>query len=449
MTDNDTVIHFPSSFLWGAATASYQIEGGWDEDGKGESIWDRFAHTPGKVANGDTGDVACDHYHRWREDVAIMQRLGLRAYRFSLGWARLLPEGRGRVNEAGVDFYSRLADALLAAGIQPCATLYHWDLPQALQDAGGWPARDTAAAFAEYADLATRRLGDRIKLWMTFNEPFVSAHDGYHWGAHAPGLTDPAAGFTAAHHHLLAHGLALPAMRANVAGGQLGIVLNLGPMVPASPSLADRAEAWHHDGMVNRWFLDPLAGRGYPLAVLDRFGVALDCVQPGDLEAIAAPLDFLAINYYTRHVIRSREVPESANLPPTEVRGAEQTTMGWEVYPEGLYDLLCRVHFDYHFPALYITENGAAYDDEIAPDGRVHDAQRISYLERHFAQAARAIAADVPLRGYFVWSLLDNFEWAHGYGKRFGLVYVDYATQRRIVKDSGEWYAGVIRAHSG
>jgi beta-glucosidase len=439
---------FPKGFIWGVATAAYQIEGAWNEDGKGESIWDRFSHTPGKIADGDTGDVACDHYHHWREDVALMKELGLHAYRFSVSWPRLLPEGRGRVNAAGLDFYSRLVDALLEATIEPFITLYHWDLPQALQDQGGWPARDTAEAFVEYADLVTRRLGDRVKHWITFNEPFVSAFVGYLEGRHAPGHSDLDEALAAAHHLLLAHGWAVPVIRRNSPGAQGGITLNLSGQTPASPSVADRAAAWQQDGFVNRWFLDPLSARGYPADIVQHYGNPMDFVQAGDLEAIAAPLDFLGVNYYTRGVVRSSVVREAENAPRTVFSNPERTEMGWEVYPEGLYEMLGRVHFDYRFPALYITENGAAYPDQIGPDGQVDDPLRGAFLKEHLEAAARAIEAGVPLHGYFAWSLMDNFEWAHGYSKRFGLIYVDYQTQRRVLKTSAHWYRRVIAANA-
>ncbi|MFQ6102388.1 MAG: GH1 family beta-glucosidase [Anaerolineae bacterium] len=441
---NEAVPRFPKGFIWGAATSAYQIEGAWDEDGKGESIWDRFCHTPGKIANDETSDIACDHYHRWREDVALMQDLGLGAYRFSTAWPRLLPKGRGNVNQAGLDFYDRLVDALLEAGIQPFATLYHWDLPQALQDAGGWPARATAGAFAEYADLASHALGDRVKYWITLNEPFVSATVGHLEGRHAPGHSDLDEALVAAHHLLLAHGWAVPIIRRNSPGAQVGIALNLSGQTPASPSAADRAAAWRQDGILNRWFLDPLSARGYPADLVQYYGRPIDFVQAGDLEAIATPLDFLGVNYYTRGIVRSDVVTEAENAPRTVFPNPERTEMGWEVYPEGPYEILGRVHFDYRFPALYVTENGAAYPDQIGPDGQVDDPLRVSFLKRHLTEAARAIAAGVPLRGYFVWSLLDNFEWAHGYSKRFGLTYVDYSTQRRILKTSAHWYRRVI-----
>jgi beta-glucosidase len=443
-TSDPTQVSFPSGFIWGAATAAYQIEGAWDEGGKGESIWDRFSHTPGKVANGGTGDAACDHYHRWRDDVALMAELQLQAYRFSISWARLLPEGRGRINAAGLDFYSRLVDGLLDAGIQPFATLYHWDLPQALQDRGGWPVRSTAEAFAEYADLASRHLGDRVKHWMTMNEPFVSAFMGYQVGRHAPGHTDVDEALAASHHLLLGHGWAVPIIRRNVPGAQVGIVPNLTTTVPASPSDADAAAARVRDGIINRWFLDPIAGRGYPADAVQHYGRPMTFVQAGDLEAIAAPTDFLGANYYFRTIVRSDAVPESENESQTVFPDAERTEMGWEVWPEGFYEMLMRLHRDYDFPGIYITENGAAYRDEIGPDGCVDDPKRTAYIRGHLKAAARALAAGVPLRGYFVWSFMDNFEWAYGYTKRFGIVYTDYETQRRIPKASTRWYRRVI-----
>lgn len=332
--------------------------------------------------------------------------------------------------------------------IERFITLYHWDLPQALQDQGGWPTRATAQAFVEYADMATHRLGDRVKHWITFNEPYVSAMAGYLEGRHAPGHSDLDEALAAAHHLLLAHGWAVPVIRRNSPGAQVGITLNLSGQTPASPSAADRAAVWQQDGVKNRWFLDPLSGRGYPADIVRHYGRPMDFVQAGDLEAVAAPLDFLGVNYYTRGVVRSSAVTEAENAHRTVFPNPERTEMGWEVYPEGLYELLARLHFDYRFPALYVTENGAAYPDQIGPDGQVDDPLRVAFLKRHLAAAARAIAAGVPLRGYFVWSLMDNFEWAHGYSKRFGLVYVDYVTQRRVLKTSAHWYRRVIAANA-
>jgi beta-glucosidase len=439
---------FPAGFLWGASTASYQIEGAWDKDGKGESIWDRFTRIPGKIGDGSTGNEGCDHYSRWQDDIALMKDIGLNAYRFSISWSRVLPEGRGKVNQAGIDFYSRLIDGLLAVNIIPFATLYHWDLPQPLQDQGGWPARSTAEAFAEYADVISRHLGDRVKHWMTLNEPYVSAYMGYGIGEHAPGHADLEEQLAASFHLLLGHGLAIPVLRANIPGGQLGIVLNLSRQVPASGSVADRAAAWHEDGAHNRWYLDPLAGRGFPPDIVQSYPCSMDFVQPGDMDAIAAPIDFLGVNYYERRIVRSKVVAETENMPREIFPSPDRTDMGWEVYPMGLYDVLGRLYFDYHFPAFYVTENGAAYVDRVDADGKVDDVARIAYLKAHFGAASCALAAGIPLRGYFVWSLLDNFEWAYGYSKRFGLIYVDYPTQLRIPKSSATWYQRVIAANA-
>lgn len=439
------LLAFPESFIWGAATAAYQIEGAWDEDGKGPSIWDVFCRVPGAIQNGDTGDVACDHYHRWREDVALMRELGLRAYRFSISWPRVLPEGKGKVNRPGLDFYDRLVDALLAAEIQPFVTLYHWDLPQALQEEGGWPVRDTACRFADFADVVSRRLGDRVRRWITLNEPWVAAYAGYGNGYHAPGIRNPLAAVQATHHLLLAHGLAVPVLRENGdAATRVGITLNLSPVHPASDRPADEGAAHRYDGFLNRWFLDPLFRGHYPEDMLEMLGSALPDRYEEDLETIAVPVDFLGVNLYTRTVVA--DDPDSVVVETREVKptGRPYTEMGWEVYPEGLYEILTRVHRDYAPPCIYVTENGAAFADRVSADGRVHDAQRVDFLREYIAQAHRALEEGVPLAGYFVWTLLDNFEWAYGYSKRFGIVYVDFATQERIVKDSGIWYRGVI-----
>ncbi|MBK9712844.1 MAG: beta-glucosidase [Kouleothrix sp.] len=444
---------FPPGFTWGAATAAYQIEGAWNEDGRSESIWDRFTHTPGNVRDGSSGDVACDHYHRWRDDIALMKDLGLQSYRFSVAWPRVLPDGRGRVNQAGLDFYSRLVDGLLEAGIEPYVTLYHWDLPQILQDQGGWPARATAEAFVEYADVVSRALGDRVKHWITHNEPWCAAFLSHQVGEHAPGWHDWPAAIAASHHLLLSHGWAVPAIRANSPDAEVGITLNFGPVVPASPSAADYVAYRQEDGYAHRWFVDPLYGRHYPADMVADYIAAgylpadgMTFVQPGDLAAIAAKTDFLGVNFYTRSVARSTAVPESENLPPTVTRApkAEWTEMDWEIAPDSLYELLVRLHVTYRPGKLYITENGASYSDGPGVDGQIHDARRLRYLRDHFAAAQRAIAAGAPLAGYFVWSLMDNFEWAKGYTQRFGIVWVDYQTQQRIPKDSALWYRQVI-----
>ncbi len=443
------MLKFPEGFVWGTATSSYQIEGAWDEDGKGESIWDRFSHTAGTIEDGSSGDVACDHYHRWPEDVALIKSLGIQAYRFSISWPRILPTGRGKVNQAGLDFYSRLVDGLLEAGIAPCVTLYHWDLPQPLQDEGGWPVRPTAEAFADYADVVSRHLGDRVKCWMTHNEPWVAAFVGHAEGRHAPGIRDWPSALRASHHLLLSHGWAVPVIRRNSPAAEVGIVLNTAPAVPASPSAADY-QAWRHfDGLLHRWFLDPLYGWCYPPDVVADCVArgrlrshSLPFVEEGDLEAIAVPTDFLGINYYSRAVVRDEKA--SDNLPQTAFPGEERTEMGWEVYPDGLYDILARVYLAYSPPKIYVTENGASYSDGPDADGRILDRRRIAYLRDHLAAAHRAIQVGVPLAGYFVWSVLDNFEWARGYTQRFGIVWVDYATQRRIAKQSALWYNTVI-----
>jgi beta-glucosidase len=444
-----TQLRFPDGFVWGSATSSYQIEGAWDEDGRGESIWDRFAHTPGKVIDGSNGDIACDHYHRWRDDIALMQRLNLQAYRFSVAWPRILPTGRGAVNQQGVDFYSRLVDGLLAAGIRPFITLYHWDLPQALQDEGGWPARSTGEAFVEYADVVSRALGDRVKHWITHNEPWCAALLSHQIGEHAPGWNDWPAALRAAHHVLLSHGGAVPVLRRNSPGAQVGITLNFSPAEPASASALDYHAARSHDGYFNRWFLDPLYGRRYPAdkwADYETAGWLTDFVQPGDLDTIATQTDFLGVNYYNRAILRS-EAP--GNAPQTNFLApeAEWTEMGWEIHPPSLYRLLMRLHLEYQVPQLYITENGCSFSDGPDATGRVRDERRVNFLRDHFRAAHRAIEAGVPLAGFFVWSFYDNFEWAKGYTQRFGLIYTDYPTQKRYPKDSALFYREVIAAN--
>jgi beta-glucosidase len=433
---------FPADFVWGAATASYQIEGATDADGRGESIWDRFCATPGKVRNGDSGAGACDFYHRYREDIALMQNLGIEGFRFSVAWPRILPDGCGRVNPAGLDFYDRLVDALLEAGIRPMATLYHWDLPQALEDRGGWPARETVDAFTEYVEVVAARLGDRVRHWITHNEPWVASWLGYGWGKHAPGRAGEADALAAAHHLLLSHGRATEVLRRESQGAEVGITLNLVHVYPASDNDEDLDAARHVDGLHNRWFLDPIFRGEYPIDVLDHFGRSLPTIEEGDLAAIAAPIDFLGVNYYSRSVIEAD--PNGGN--PIFVRNpeSEYTDMDWEVYPEGLYDLLGRLRDDYAPRRIHVTENGAAFPDVRVHDGHVSDPERRTYLQGHIAAIGRAIADGVPVAGYYVWSLLDNFEWAHGYSRRFGIVYVDYPTQERVPKGSFFWYRDFI-----
>ena len=435
-------ITFPNKFIWGAATAAYQIEGAWEADGKGESIWDRFSHTPGKVYNNDNGDVACDHYHRWRDDIALMRELGLQAYRFSIAWPRILPEGTGTVNQAGLDFYDRLVDGLLEAGITPFATLYHWDLPQVLQDEGGWANRASVAAFTNYADIVSRRLGDRVKNWITHNEPWCTSFLGNHLGVHAPGLLEGPS-LAVAHHVLMSHGAAVPVLRANSAGADVGITLNFAPAYPASDSAEDQAAAQRHDGFFNLWFLDPLYGRGYPEDMLALYGPMLPDIHADDLATIAVPTDFLGVNYYNRAVIKDdpTALPLRTGFVLPE---GEYTAMNWEVYPDALRALLVRIARDYTPSKLYITENGAAYDDTLSPDGAIHDEQRTRYLASHLAAVHAAIGEGAPLAGYFAWSLMDNFEWAEGYNKRFGIVHVDYETQQRTPKDSARFFSAAI-----
>ncbi|URN11288.1 GH1 family beta-glucosidase [Streptomyces radiopugnans] len=455
---------FPPGFLWGTATAAYQIEGAATEGGRTPSIWDTFSHTPGRTRNGDTGDVACDHYHRWREDLAIMADLGVGAYRFSVSWPRVQPGGSGPASREGLDFYSRLVDGLLEKGIRPVVTLYHWDLPQELEDAGGWPERATAERFAEYASLVAGALGDRVERWTTLNEPWCSAFLGYGSGVHAPGRTDQADALRAAHHLNLAHGLGTQALRAALpAGAQTSVTLNLHHVRPLTDGPADLDAARRIDGVANRVFTGPMLRGEYPDDVLRDTAHLTDWsfVEDGDLADIHQPLDFLGVNYYSPTLVSAASGPGTHNA---DGHGAsehspwpggddvafhrtpgETTAMGWTIDPSGMYDLLLRVRDDFPGMPMVITENGAAFDDYVDPEGRVLDPQRISYLHGHLAAVHRAIEAGADVRGYFLWSLLDNFEWGYGYSKRFGAVYVDYATGRRIPKESARWYAKVVR----
>jgi beta-glucosidase len=434
---------FPSDFAWGVATASYQIEGATTEDGRSESIWDRFAATPGKVRNGESGAIACDHYHRYRDDIALMRELGVRAYRFSVAWPRILPNGTGEVNEKGLDFYDRLVDELLDSNIEPFVTLYHWDLPQVLEDAGGWPERSLVDAFTEYTEVVARRLGDRVKNWITHNEPWVAAWIGYGWGQHAPGRTSPKDALATAHHLLLSHGRAVDILRSIVPDAEVGITLNLAPIFPQSDSEEDRAAAAAVDGHNNRWFLDPVFRGSYPDDMLETFANILPDIRDGDLEQISVPIDFLGINNYSRTVVSAGAEGQPATIRP---QGSTYTQMDWEVYPQGLRDLLVRLHRDYAPKRLYVTENGAAFTDIRDHQGQVHDPERQQYIESHLQAEAEAIAEGVPLAGHFVWSLLDNFEWQHGYSMRFGIVYVDYPTLERVPKGSFYWYRDYIRS---
>lgn len=443
---------FPEGFLWGAATSAYQIEGAWDEDGKGESIWDHFAHRPDRIRNGDTGNVACDHYHRMPQDVALIKSLGLKSYRFSISWPRILPHGRGRVNEKGLDFYDRLVDELLAAGVIPNATLYHWDLPQDLQDLGGWLRRETTDDFADYARVVFDRLADRVKLWATHNEPWVVAFIGHSWAQHAPGDNDYSQACRVAHHLLVSHGKALQVYRQGnygaQCGGQIGIVLNMGYSMVASASEADRAalRRSHLEGI--SLFMDPLLLGNYDPEWAALVGPQLaPPVLPGDLELIAQPLDFLGLNYYMTQVVSHDVNGGILKISSRQISasGWGRTEMGWGIYPDGLRALLVDLKNKYPLPPLMITENGAAFIDEIDANDTIQDWTRIHYLRDHLRAVHQAIQAGVDVRGYYVWSLMDNFEWAQGYFPRFGIVHVDFETQKRIPKASAAWYAEAIR----
>lgn len=457
---------FPPGFLWGSATAAYQIEGAATENGRTPSIWDTFSRTPGKVFEGHTGDVACDHYHRFRDDVRLMADLGLSAYRFSVSWPRVQPTGRGPAAYKGLDFYRKLVDELLAHGIRLAVTLYHWDLPQELEDAGGWPVRDTAERFGEYARIVADALGDRVELWTTLNEPWCSAFLGYASGVHAPGRTEPAASLRAAHHLNLAHGRAMEALRGTLpARARAGIALNLHQVRSLTPSPADLDAARRIDAVGNRVFTGPLLKGGYPQDLTEDTVRLTDWsfVKDGDLAAIAQhPVDFLGINYYTPTLVSAAGDDDGPGSDRHRGGGhspwpgaddvafhqppGELTAMGWSVDPSGLYDLLMRLTGEFPRLPLLITENGAACDDVPAPDGSVHDPERIAYLHGHLAAVLRAIERGADVRGYFLWSLMDNFEWAYGYAKRFGAVYVDYRTLARMPKDSAVWYSRVARS---
>ena len=447
---------FPRGFVWGVATSAFQIEGAHDIDGRGPSIWDRYAAQPGLIEDGSNANVACDHYHRYQGDIGLMKSLGVGAYRFSIAWPRVVPFGRGPVNEAGLDFYDRLVDGLLSAGITPWSTLYHWDLPQALQDEGGWTRRSTVDAFVEFADAVSIRLGDRVQHWITHNEPWCVSVLGHADGKQAPGHRSWPEALVASHHLLLSHGRVVPVLRCNAPGSRIGITLNTAECEPASPSDADRAAARQFDGELNRWFLDPIHFGRYPSDVIEyhervgRLPRGMDFVRPGDLEEVHTPLDFIGVNYYSRAVVRSSTVPEADNEPRTipAPDPTELTDMGWEVYPNGLTRALIRLNTDYAPSALFVTENGAAYSTGPGSDGSVEDTERCAYVKQHLGACLEAIRAGVPLHGYFLWSLLDNFEWAFGFSKRFGIVWVDFETQERIIKASGHMYSRIVRRNS-
>jgi len=466
MPESESPVTFPPAFLWGAATSAYQIEGAVREDGRTPSIWDTFCHTPGKTAGGESGDIANDHYHRYRDDVAMMADLGLTAYRFSVSWSRVQPTGRGPAVQRGLDFYRRLVDELLSHDIKPAVTLYHWDLPQELEDAGGWPERDTALRFAEYAQIVGEALGDRVEQWITLNEPWCSAFLGYGSGVHAPGRTDAEASLRAAHHLNLAHGLGTSALRAAMpARNSVAVSLNSSVVRPLTQDPADLAAVQRIDDLANGIFHGPILHGAYPRTLLAATASVTDWsyVLDGDLALIKQPLDALGLNYYTPTLVAA--APEEASGPRADGHGqssfspwpgaddvafhqtpGERTEMGWTIDPSGLQDLIMRYTREAPGLPLYITENGAAYDDKPDPEGRVHDPERIAYLHGHLRAVRRAIAEGADVRGYYLWSLMDNFEWAYGYGKRFGAVYVDYTTQARTPKSSAYWYREAARS---
>jgi beta-glucosidase len=436
---------FPENFFWGTATSAYQIEGAPAEDGKGPSIWDTFAHQTGKTYLGHTGDVAADHYHHLLEDIQVMHQLGLKSYRFSTSWSRVMPYGRGPANPAGLDFYDRLVDGLLSNGIEPILTLFHYDLPQTLQDEGGWPNRDTAYRFADYAKMMSEHFSDRVTWWITHNEPFVSATAGYLTGEHAPGIHDIGAALSSAHHLMLSHGLSVQAIRSAAARPlQVGIALNLSPVHPASQSEGDLLAARRYDGFLNRTTLDPIFNKKYPEDIMDLLGFFFPPIEAGDMDTIGEPLDFTGLNYYTRAVVQ-----HNADIPIiefTELRPPESTySQMWEVYPPGIYELVMRVWNDYHPQKIFLTENGICVPDGVDVDGKIRDNRRIQYLQDHLTYVHRAISEGAPVMGYLVWSLLDNFEWSFGYQMRFGLVHVDFDTLARRIKNSGCWFSEVIQ----
>lgn len=445
-----TAANFPKGFFWGTATASYQIEGAWKEDGKGESIWDRFSHTPGKIKNGDTGDVACDSYHRWREDIALMKAMNLNSYRFSIAWPRIQPAGSGAVNAKGMDYYSRLVDALLEAHIRPFVTLFHWDLPQALEDAGGWPNRDTASRFADYVQIMAQTLGDRVSDWMIFNEPDAFVDLGYLEGEHAPGHTSLLDFLKATHVVNLAQGAGFRALKATRPGSRVGTAFSMSPCEPATDSEADKVAAERAHAVTNLWFLDTAMNGRYPeaLAFLPERAMG---IKSGDMEKIKTPLDFIGINLYYRTIASAPGAMERAAhfqqwLFPVKMDGGQvgpKTDIGWEVWPKALYDIVTRITKDYNRPVIEITESGCSYNDGPDSSGVIRDQRRIDYHGQYLAALARAIAEGADVRGYHAWSLLDNFEWAEGYSQRFGLAYVDFKSEKRTLKESGKWYGKV------
>jgi beta-glucosidase len=465
--ERDTIRPFPPGFLWGTATASYQIEGAAKADGRGPSIWDTFSHTPGAVWNGDNGDIACDHYHRMDEDLDLLAELDVAAYRFSIAWPRVQPTGSGPANQKGLDFYRRLVDGLRARDIEPTVTLYHWDLPQPLEDKGGWWVRETAERYADYVDIVARALGSDVERWITLNEPWCSSWLGYGAGRHAPGVQDIGKAAAANHHLLLAHGMAVPILRSAISSAKVGITLNLGDHQPGSQHELDVAAAWRADGNLNRLFLEPVFHGQYPEDMLEHYRDSkpgFSVIQDGDLDIISQPLDFLGVNYYFPSTVvdisRAKEarvagyfVAAGEQFPDLRVRsletpGRDKTAMDWEIGASGLTSLLIRIREEYTTLPIYITENGAAFDDYVDPNGDVKDHNRVAYLQEHISAVHDAIDAGVNVQGYFVWSLLDNFEWALGYSRRFGIVWVDFPSGARLKKESFVWYRDTIQSNS-
>jgi beta-glucosidase len=447
-------VSFPKKFFWGAATAAYQIEGAWNADGKGESIWDRFAHTPGKIKNGESGDVACDSYRRWRDDIALMQAMNLNSYRFSISWPRIQAIGSGPANSRGIDYYRRLIDTLLEARIRPLVTLYHWDLPQALEDAGGWPNRDLIARFAEYVDIVARSLGDRVSDWILFNEPLAFTYRGYLEGSHAPGRKSLGDFFRAAHNVNLAQGAGFRALKAAQPAARVGTAFSMSPCEPATDSVEDKLAAERAHALTNLWFLETAMNGRYPDA-LSFLPEPVMGIRPGDFENMRAPFDFIGINLYYRTIAAAPGVLERvANAQqwffPVKMTGGPQlpkTDIGWEVWPHGMYEMVTRISRDYNRPPIEICESGCAYNDQPEANGAIRDTRRIDYHRQYLQAIARAMAQGADVRGYHAWSLLDNFEWAEGYSQRFGVAYVDFRTQQRTIKESGQWY-GKVAAES-
>ncbi|KRO54146.1 MAG: beta-glucosidase [Actinobacteria bacterium BACL2 MAG-120820-bin50] len=431
-----------SEFIWGVATSSYQIEGAANEDGRGKSIWDTFCKVPGKVANFDNGDIACDHYHRFKEDLDLMKWMGVKAYRFSVAWPRVIPDGVGRVNEMGLDFYDRLIDSLLEREIAPWLTMYHWDLPEALQLRGGWNNREVVEWFGEYGEVLTSRFGDRVKNWMTLNEPLCSAWLGHLYGDMAPGIKDLQTALNVSHNLLMSHGLACQVIRSNVSEANVGIVINVTPAVPATDSQVDSNAAQLADGFDNRWFLDPVFGRTYPADVIDALGASPE-IHSGDMELIAQDLDFLGVNFYFRQTVAADQNSKPLPIRSVNRENVKKTAMNWEVHPQAFEEILLRISKEYSPKAIYITENGSAWNDEVI-NGEIIDDERIDYLVRHLDAMRSARNQGAPILGYFAWSFLDNFEWAYGYEKRFGLIYVDYKTQTRTPKKSALFYRQLL-----